>query len=144
MAEHPPLPVRYVLDACSLIAFLNDETGAEKVSLLIEQAKLGEVKLFASSVNLYEVYYDALPQSSPEVAETLLTDLYEMPIMVIETVDQTMIRAAGYFKTSHNMSVADSFALALASQLDAHLVSSDHHEFDVVEESGDAQFYWIR
>jgi PIN domain nuclease of toxin-antitoxin system len=144
MANEPSLPEKYVLDACALIAFLNDEVGAEKVEQLIEQAHSGEVELFTSSVNLYEVYYDALRHSSPEMADSLLTDLYTMPMTVIETIDRTMIRAAGYYKTAHSMSVADSFALALANQLDAHLVSTDHHEFDPVDNSGDAKFFWVR
>ena len=144
MADESSLPEKYVLDACALIAFLNDEVGAEKVEQLIEQAQSGEVELFASSVNLYEVYYDAWRHSSPEVADSLLTNLYTMPMTVIETVDRAIIRAAGYFKTTHRRSVADSFALALANQLDAHLVSTDHHEFDPVDNSGDAKLFWVR
>ena len=39
---------------------------------------------------------------------------------------------------------ADSFALALAAQLDASLISTDHHEFDDVEKSGEVKFFWLR
>lgn len=135
---------RYVFDACALIAFLNDEDGAEEAEKLFERARAGEVELYATSVNLYEVYYDALRNTSREKAEELLTDLYTLPVTVIESVDRNLMRLAGYFKTTHRMSVADSFALALAKQLEAILVSTDHHELDDVEKSGDARFFWLR
>jgi len=42
------------------------------------------------------------------------------------------------------MSVADSFALALTTQLNASLISTDHHEFDDVEKSDEVKFFWLR
>lgn len=50
---------KYVLDACALIAFFNDEEGAGKVEMILEQAENGEVELYLASINLFEVYYDA-------------------------------------------------------------------------------------
>jgi predicted nucleic acid-binding protein len=134
----------YVFDACALIAFLNNEDGADKAEALFEQVGAGEIELYAMSINLYEVYYDALRHTSVEKAEELLADLYALPITVIENIDRPLIRRAAHFKTSYRMSVADSFALALATQLDASLISTDHHEVDDVEKSGEAKFFWLR
>ena len=44
MAE---LSSRYVFDACALIAFLNDEDGADKAEHLFGRALAGEVDLYA-------------------------------------------------------------------------------------------------
>ena len=140
----PETSNRYVFDACALIAFLNDEEGADKTEELFNQTSAGEVELYAMSVNLYEVYYDSIRQTSPEKAEELLVDLYSLPIIVVESVDRPLIRLAAHFKTTHRISVADSFALALATQLGASLVSTDHHEFDNVEKSGEVKFLWLR
>jgi len=57
---------------------------------------------------------------------------------------RTLIRLAARFKTAYQMSVADSFALALAANLNASLVSTDHHEFDSVEIAGEIRFFWLR
>ena len=73
-----------------------------------------------------------------------MDDIDNLPLTIIETIDYVIIRTAGYFKTTYKMSVADSFALGLAKQLDAKIVSADHHEFDPVEKTGDLQFFWIR
>jgi predicted nucleic acid-binding protein len=134
----------YVLDACGLIAFFNDEQGAEKVEQLFNQAGEGKVELYAHAINLYEVYYDALRHGSSEKAEELLGDLYHLPITIVENLDRPLMRLAAQFKINHRMSVADSFALALAAQLNAFLISTDHHEFDAVEKTGATKFFWLR
>lgn len=38
-------PECFVLDACALIAYLNDEPGADKVEDLLEQAHRGRIQL---------------------------------------------------------------------------------------------------
>jgi predicted nucleic acid-binding protein len=144
MTSPLPTSLHFVFDACALIAYFNDEIGSEKVEELFEQANRNEIDLYAASVNLYEVYYGALKRGSLDKAEELLKDLYSLPLTVVETLDQTLIRLAGHFKTAYRLSLADSVALALAKQFNAHLVSTDHHEFDVIEKSGEVQFFWLR
>lgn len=51
MSEH------YVLDACALIAFLNDEAGADVVEELLRKSNRQEPNLFLHRLNLLEVYY---------------------------------------------------------------------------------------
>jgi predicted nucleic acid-binding protein len=135
---------RYILDAGAFIAFFNNESGAEKTEQLIKRARAKEVLLYASSINVYEVYYDALRGGALEKAEELLKEIYALPLIIVEIIDRTMMRHAAHFKTAYKMSVADSFALALAKQMNARVVSTDHHEFDTVEKSGEVQFFWIR
>ncbi len=143
-SEEAAPPARFVFDACAFIAYFNDEPGADKAERLIEEARRSENQLYAMSVNLYEVYYDALRRGSSEKAEEVLLDLYTMPFNVVETVDRPLMRLAGYFKTQFKMSLADSLALALAQKVNAKLVTTDHHEFDNVEKAGALSFFWLR
>ena len=135
---------RFTLDACALIAFFNDEEGSEIVEEIFAQALADDADLYVASVNLYEVYYDTWRRSSQETANQLLADMYLLPLTVIETFDKDLMQIAGYFKTTYRVSLADSVALALAKQIDAELISTDHHEFDVIAETGDARIYWLR
>jgi PIN domain nuclease of toxin-antitoxin system len=48
--------VNYILDACALIAFLNEEPGQEIVADLLKKAQKGEAAIYMSIVNLIEVY----------------------------------------------------------------------------------------
>lgn len=137
-------PARFVFDACAFIAYFNNEPGADKAELLLEAARRGENQLYAMSVNLYEVYYDALRRGSSEKAEEVLLDLYTMPFNIVETVDRDLMRLAGYFKTDFKMSLADSLALALAQKVNAKFVTTDHHEFESVEKAGALSFFWLR
>lgn len=137
-------PECFVFDACAFIAYFNNEAGADKAEDLIDRARNGEVQIFATSINVYEVYYDSLRHGSQDKAEEILKDIYNLPLTIVESIDRAIIRRAAYFKTKHKMSVADSFALALAKKLNAKVVSTDHHEFDAVEKAGELQFFWLR
>lgn len=143
-ADKPDTPQKFVLDASALIAYFNDEQGAGVVEQLIQQVEDNVVEIFVASVNLYELYYDATKRSSISKAEEIIGGVYELPITVVEKIDFGLMRYAALFKVKHRMSLADSIALGLARQLGAKVVSSDHHEFDMVAASGDAEFAWIR
>ena len=45
----------YVIDACALLAFLNDEPGANVLDALLQQAKSGEYTLFMPKLNILEI-----------------------------------------------------------------------------------------
>jgi len=49
-----------------------------------------------------------------------------------------------YFKSKYKISLGDSFVLATAKLYDAKIVSSDHHEFDIIEKSENIKFLWIK
>lgn len=74
----------------------------------------------------------------------LVDDLYSLPITVVEALDRQLMQNAGAFKAAYRISLADSVALGLAQQLNAQLVSSDHHEFDQIEADAKARCFWIR
>jgi PIN domain nuclease of toxin-antitoxin system len=134
---------RYVLDACALIAYLNDEMGARVVEELLTLAREEQVQLFVAAVNVYELFYDCLKRDS-NTARQLLDDVYGLPLTVVETLDRPVMQAAGGLKVDYRISLADSLALGLAQHLNARVVSSDHLEFDPIERDGKARFTWIR
>jgi hypothetical protein len=59
-------------------------------------------------------------------------------------MDRALMQHAGGFKATYRVSLADSVALGLAQQHNAHLVSSDHHEFDPINRDGKVQFCQIK
>ena len=134
----------YVLDACALIAFLNDEKGAEKMEKLLEDAASNKIKIVMAIINLYEVYYDSLRTVGEKIASDLLDDIHKLPIEVERYSSDQLLKEAARFKVNEKISLADSFALGLAKVRDGKLVSTDHHEFDVIEQKGLAKFYWLR
>ena len=134
----------YILDACALIAFLNDELGAEKMEFLLECADLGEVTILMFVINLYEVYYDYLRSGGISTASTFLEEVENLPITVVRECSDELLAQAGFFKVNEKVSLADSFALGLAKLRNGKLVSTDHHEFDLIDQKRLVEFYWLR
>ncbi|MCB1132265.1 MAG: PIN domain-containing protein [Verrucomicrobiae bacterium] len=130
-----------VLDTCALIAFLNDEPGAERVAAILEDVPSVEM----SAINLLEIAYDSIRRSGdPHAASDLLDAIHQLPIKIHWRIDNEVFQHAARFKASFRISLADAFALALAHTLNAAVATSDHHEFDPLESSGTTRFIWIR
>ncbi|MBS3943385.1 MAG: type II toxin-antitoxin system VapC family toxin [Dethiobacter sp.] len=136
--------VKYILDACALTAFLYDEQGADKVQSVLEDAQSGKVEVFMHKMNILEVYYNILRSEGEEKAQLFYTQANELPITVIDSISDALFMEAGRLKASYKMSLADSIAVAEAATRRAALLTSDHHEFDLVEDKEDIIFAWIR
>ncbi len=134
----------YVLDACTLIAFFNDEPGAEKMNDLLERADRNEAVLQMHAVNLYEVYYYILRSGDEAETSSLLADVGEMPVEICRRCPDNLLENTAFFKVHEKVSLADSFALGFAKIENSCLVSTDHHEFDVIDQKNLAPFYWLR
>jgi len=134
----------YVLDACALIAYFNEEDGSDKIASLFEEAEEGRVTVMIHGINLFEVHYDLLRSDGDNVATAALATLNDSSIKIIDTVSEAIRAEAAHFKNTYRISVADAFALATAKLNNAILVTSDHHEFDPIEAASELSFLWIR
>ena len=135
----------YLLDACALIAFLNDEEGAEAVSGLLDRAKNKEITLSMSAVNLIEVYYDCIRVVGSDRADLIIREIYDtFPISIIEGLNPEIVREAARLKALGNMSFADTILVATAHCTGSVVVSCDHVELGPVEREKQISFLWIR
>lgn len=115
----------YVLDAWAVLAFLQgEEPAASRVREVIEGAQEGTIRLFASIVNIGEVYYRTGKTHSQKEADSILKDLYLLPIEII-SADDDIVLAAARLKMTHVLSYADAFAAVTAQQKDAMLLTGD-------------------
>jgi predicted nucleic acid-binding protein len=132
----------YVLDACAVIALLNDEGGADTVAGLITRAGVGTDRLFMNGIQALEVYYDRIYIKGREYADTVLESLYASPIIILSDVSRDIIQEAGRFKTSYSLSLGDTFAAASAKKLSATLITRDK-EMKAPEETGEFSVLWL-
>ena len=133
----------YVLDACALIAILNEEDGADTVAELIIRASNGTDRLFINIIQVLEVYYDRIYIKGIEYAETVLESIYNSPITILHDISREIIKDAARFKTSYSMSLADTFAAATTKNLGAFLVTKDD-EMKEAEEAGEFSIIWLK
>lgn len=125
--------MNFVMDACSIIAYLRGEAGSEVVeSILMEE----ENRCVAHAINLCEVYYDFIRAKDEEIARGAIADLQSVGIITTEDMDFLFWQEAGKVKAKNSISLADCFAIALAMRENAVLVTSDHHEFDPIVKNG--------
>lgn len=132
-------PKAYVLDSWAVMAYLEDESSAQKVADLIGDAHEHGIPLLMSVVNAGEVWYILAREVSEAEADKALHELRQLGIE-FQDVDMKLARLAGGFKAKHRMSYADCFAAALAKEHKAELVTGDK-EFKQVE--GDIHVRWL-
>jgi len=135
---------RYVLDACSIIAYLMKEDGADNIEALFDDAIEEKNELFMHKINLYEVFYDTWKSQSEATAINIIESIKKLPVAIIDMISDELMIEAACLKNKYHVSVADSFALATARLYGACLVTSDHHDFDSVDIESEIVFLWIR
>ena len=133
-------PAIRVLDSYSLIAYLENEDGADKMIQIFQVARDSGRALLLSVVNWGEVYYITLREAGRERAEAVVHLISTLPVQIIPA-DLELTKQAAEFKSSRRMSYADCFAAALAKLRKAELVTGDG-DFKQVEE--DVKVLWIR
>ena len=77
------MSVGYVLDACALIAFLNDEEGADKVEQLLWEGVGVPGKLIVHEVNLLEIYYGVFRLGGESLAEETYASINKLPLRIV-------------------------------------------------------------
>jgi predicted nucleic acid-binding protein len=138
-----PTP-KYILDSCALIAYLNDEPGADIVSNFLEQMENRFVSLLLHKINLLEVYYGYYRERGKSLADEMLEDVLNSGVQILGDISNDMLMEAGRFKGSYSISLGDAILLAVASVSGSAVPTCDHHEFDVVEKAEMIAFEWIR
>jgi ribonuclease VapC len=121
---------RKLLDSFAVIAWLQNEPGAETVEDLLVEASRKNERLLLQEVNLAEVYYLCIRRVGEERARALADHLLILPIDVISTTPQIVWQAA-LLKAQYSISLADAFAGATAIVSDATIVTGDP-EFEAI------------
>ena len=130
---------RYVLDSYAMIAYFEDEPGADRVAQILKQLIQGKAKGYMSVVNWGEVYYNTMREEGVAEAEKVILQLDKFPIQVIE-VNRNFAYEAAKLKGKYRIAYADCFAAALSLKLNASLVTGDS-EFKKLKERISIQ--WI-
>jgi len=115
---------KYVLDSFAVIAYFEDEPGADKVSEILRALMNRKAKGFMSIINWGEMYYNTMREQGVEEAEKVLTQFDKYPIKLIEA-DRRLTYEAAKLKARYKIAYADCFAAALTLSLNALLITGD-------------------
>lgn len=114
-----------------MIAYLGDEAAAERVSAILDDADTGRCQLFMCAVNLAEVAYILERERGQAGAQDALEQIGRLPITIRDAAQALCLRAA-HVKAQFPIAYGDCFAVALAQELGAVVVTGDP-EFEKVE-----------
>lgn len=128
-----------VLDSYALLAFLRGEPGEEIVTRLLEQAGDSETPLHMTEVNYAEVKYQVIRKDGIERWAEIERELPTLPIE-FHPATRHLADLAACVKAAHKMSLADAFAVALAKDKKAQLLTGDP-EFKAVEK--EIRIHWL-
>jgi PIN domain nuclease of toxin-antitoxin system len=121
----------YVLDSFAVLAYFQAETGGVKVKDILKEASAGRASAFLSVLNLGEIIYIIERRLGRDTAEGTLGDILRLPIQLAEaSIDRVL--GAAHIKAHHAISYADAFAVSLARELNATVVTADP-EFNKVQ-----------
>ncbi len=131
-----------IFDAGALIAFLRHEQGAEVTRQIFRDR---QNICYVHAVNLCEVFYDFRRQSDESVAQQVIRNLLSIGLIARNYMDESFWQQAGRYKAElRRISLADCFCMALAQRLKGIVITTDHHEFDVVAEKNIIPVKFIR
>jgi ribonuclease VapC len=121
----------YVLDSFAMLALMRLEPGADQVTALLREAEQETTRVFMSLISLGEMAYIVGRRWGAARLRDFLAYVNAVPIE-IAPVNQDRVLAAAHVKARHSISYADAFAVALAQELGATVVTGDP-EFRSVE-----------
>ncbi len=134
--------MRYIYDACSLIALFDGEYGYDTVSDLIVSPR---VQSSIHSVNMIEVFYHFARQTCDAMANKVLNDILSVGIEIIDYIDPKIWKEAAQLKTRYRpLSLADAIGVAYAKSIRGTFATSDHAELEPLDKDGVCRFFFFR
>ncbi len=121
----------FVLDSYALLAYFQAEVAALKVKEILKRAQDNDAVVFISLINLGETIYTVERKLGWNTARETLQDVLTLPIQLGEVTMERVLSAAR-IKASFPISYADTFAVALAQEVTATVITGDP-EFKRVE-----------
>lgn len=118
------MTVTKVLDTYALIAFLEDEPGADFVRSLLLENESGALNLAMCVVNLGELWYIVARADSPAQADALVEEIQGLSIEIVDA-DWKLTHQAAIFKSKGGLSYADCYTAALAQLRQAEVITGD-------------------
>lgn len=115
----------YLLDTKALIAFFNNEAGADKVEEILKAIDEGNAAGFISAITVTELYYLYSRRIGERIAKERIEQIKLSNLRVV-TINEDIAMKAGEYKVKA-IPIADALIAASAQFVDAPIVTDDEH-----------------
>jgi PIN domain nuclease of toxin-antitoxin system len=118
--------INFVLDSSSLLRYVDNETGADRVEEILISCVSGEATASVSAVQWGEVAGSLRKRVGTSEEMHILSSLLPSEAAIVPVTAERAVHAAG-LKVDRNIAYADAFALELAMESAEHvLVTADY------------------
>ena len=129
----------FIFDSYALLAFFQNESGAETVLEFIKKSKENSVEPLICVINLGEVLYLTKRRFGNAKKIEILGRIHQLSFNIIPATNELVFEAAE-IKADYPISYADSFAVACAMDQSAEIITGDP-DFKKVEHL--VKTHWI-
>ena len=133
----------YILDSFVIIAYLNDEGGADKVEELLDRASEGEISLFMHAINLGEALYIIFQEAGEVQAMNVYSKVRRYPVEFVADLSESLLLNAARLKGTYPIAYADAFAVATAIKMNGIFVTGDP-ELKPLEADKKIEVLWLQ
>ncbi len=114
----------YVLDSFALLAYFQAEAGMSRVRALLSRAARQACAVHLSVINLGEVLYIVEREKGLSAAQQVVAAIDRLPVELVPAT-RAIVFAAAHVKARFPLSYADAFAVAVAHERHATVVTGD-------------------
>jgi len=115
---------RLLLDSFAVLAWIQDEPGAQIVEDLLYRAQDEGEQVLLNIINLGEVYYCCARVQDISFARDIVEKIRLLPVTIYPCSNDLVLEAAA-FKAQYPISYADAFIVATAIRENACIVTGD-------------------
>lgn len=130
---------KYVLDASSLIRYIDNEAGSSRVEEILAECVAGRADVFVSAVQWGEVASNLRKRMGESHERRILSGLIPSEAEIVPVKAGDAVRA-GDLRVNRKISYADAFALDLAMQSSSHLLVTADYDFKAVDDLARIEF----
>jgi predicted nucleic acid-binding protein len=130
----------YILDSYAIMEFLRKQKSWEIVADLFNQSTEGNARLKIHILNWGEIWYTLIREKGRVVADEFLSDFQSQIDVEIIDFSKSVFERAVQFKSQGNISYSDCFAISVAIEHNAILVTGDK-EFKQFEDQ--VKIFWL-
>lgn len=119
--------MNYLLDTKALLAFFNNEAGADTVEQILSAVDENRAEGFISAITLTELYYlySRSRRKGERFAKERVAQLKHSNLKVVAINDEIALKAGEYKVKA--IPIADALIAACAQFVGAHVVTDDEH-----------------
>ncbi len=122
----------YVLDASSLIRYIDNEAGASRMEEILAECVAGRATACVSAVQWGEVASNLRKRMGASHERRILSGLLPSEVEIVSVRAESAVRA-GDLRVDKKIAYADAFALELAMQSKKHVLVTADYGFKAVD-----------